>query len=41
MVAFSAQALFLTSGTYTWAFKHSENEPGILYVSEVCFRLFG
>ena len=27
MVAFGAQALFLTCLTYTWAFKHSEERP--------------
>ncbi len=35
MVAFGAQALFLTCLTYTFALRHSEEEPGILYVSEV------
>ena len=35
MVAFDAQTLFLTCLTYTWALRHSEDEPGVLYVSEV------
>ena len=38
MVAYGAQALFLTCLTHTWAFLHPEEEPGILYVSEVRLR---
>ena len=35
MVAFNAQAMFLTCLTYTFALRHSEEEPGMLFVSEV------
>ena len=37
MVAFGARAMFLTCATYTWALRHSEEDPGVLYVSEVRF----
>ena len=38
MVAFGARASFLTCLSYTWAFKHTEEEPGILYISQVGLR---
>jgi hypothetical protein len=35
MVAFGASAAWLTCLTHTWALKHSEEQPGIVFVSKV------